>query len=267
MYLCILMIKALFFDIDGTLVSFSKLQIPQSTIEAIEQARKNGVKIFISTGRPPQIMNNIGALQERGLIDGYITMNGSYCYVGDEIIYKHPIAKDNVQTLVTACKENNYPCIFVGEKEISVCQPNDMLRKIFYDFLRVDEFEVVSFEQGTSYDSYQLTPFFSIEVENELKKTMRDSEFGRWHPAFVDITAKGNTKQKGMEHILEHFNLDVSETMSFGDGGNDIPMIRFAGVGVAMGNANEEVKKEADYVTTSVDEDGIANALKHYGVI
>ena len=261
------MIKALFFDIDGTLVSFSTLQIPQSTIEAIDAARKNGVKIFISTGRPPQIMNNIGALQERGLIDGYITMNGSYCYVGDEIIYKHPIAKDNVQALVEACKKNNYPCIFVGEKEISVCQPNDMLRKIFYDFLRVDEFETVSFEQGTSYDSYQLTPFISLDVENELKKTMTEAEFGRWHPSFVDITAKGNTKQKGIEHILEYFGLNASETMAFGDGGNDIPMLRFAEIGVAMGNASEAVKSEANYVTSSVDEDGIANALKHFGII
>ena len=261
------MIKALFFDIDGTLVSFSTLQIPQSTIDAIDAARKNGVKVFISTGRPPQIMNNIGALQERGLIDGYITMNGSYCYVGDQVIYKHPIAADNVQALVEQCKANNYPCIFVGEKEISVCQPDDMLRKIFYDFLRVDEFPLVTFEEGTSYDSYQLTPFFSLEVEKEIRKCMPDCEFGRWHPTFVDITAKGNTKQKGMEHILEYFGLDVSETMAFGDGGNDIPMLRFAEIGVAMGNANEEVQSNANYVTTSVDEDGIANALKHFHVI
>ena len=261
------MIKALFFDIDGTLVSFSTLQIPQSTIDAITAARNNGVKVFISTGRPPQIMNNIGALQERGLIDGYITMNGAYCYVGDEVIYKHPIAADNVQALVDQCREHNYPCIFVGEKEISVCQPDAMLRKIFYQFLRVDEFPVVTFEEGTSYDSYQLTPFFSPEAQEEIKKFMPDCEFGRWHPAFVDITAKGNTKQKGMEHILKYFGLDVSETMSFGDGGNDVPMLEFAEIGVAMGNSNEDVQQHANYVTTSVDEDGIANALKHFHVI
>ena len=261
------MIKALFFDIDGTLVSFKTLQIPTSTIDAIAAAKKNGVKIFISTGRPPQIMNNIGALQERDLIDGYITMNGSYCYVGDQVIFKNPIAKDNVQALVDECSIHHYPCIFVGEKEISVCQPNDTLKKIFYEFLRVKEFPVVSFEEGMAYDAYQLTPFFSLEIENEIRKRMPDCEFGRWHPTFVDITAKGNTKQKGMEHILAYFGIDVSETMTFGDGGNDIPMLKFAEIGVAMGNANDEVKQCANYVTTSVDEDGIANALKHFGII
>ena len=261
------MIKALFFDIDGTLVSFKTLQIPQSTIDAIAAARKNGVKIFISTGRPPQIMNNIGALQERDLIDGYITMNGSYCYVGDQVIFKNPIAKDNVQALVEECKTHHYPCIFVGEKEISVCQPDETLKKIFYEFLRVKEFPIVSFEEGTSYDAYQLTPFFSLETENEIRKQMPDCEFGRWHPTFVDITAKGNTKQKGMEHILAHFGMDVSETMAFGDGGNDVPMLKFAEIGVAMGNANDDVKEIANYVTSSVDEDGIANALKHFGII
>lgn len=261
------MIKALFFDIDGTLTSFSTLQIPQSTIDAIAAARKNGLKIFISSGRPPQIMNNIGELQKRDLIDGYISMNGSYCYVGNEVIYKHPIAKDNVEALVEECKQHNYPCIFVGEKEINVCQPNETLKEIFYKFLRVKEFPIISFEKATSYDAYQLTPFFSIEIENEIRKIMPDCEFGRWHPTFVDITAKGNTKQKGIEHMLQYFGMDVSETMAFGDGGNDIPMLKYVNTGIAMGNATDNVKEIADYVTTTVDEDGIAHALKHFGII
>lgn len=261
------MIKALFFDIDGTLVSFSTLKIPASTVEAITAARQKGVKIFISTGRPPQIMNNIGELQQRQLIDGYITMNGSYCYVGDQVIYKQPIAADNVQALAHLCKERHYPCIFVGEKEISVCQPDETLRKIFYDFLKVKEFPVLNFEAATAYDAYQLTPFFTPTEEQEVRPLMPDCEFGRWHPAFVDITAKGNTKQKGIEHILKHFGLDRSETMAFGDGGNDIPMLRFAAIGIAMGNASDEVKAAANYVTTSVDEDGIANALQHFGIL
>ena len=77
------MIKALFFDIDGTLVSFKTHQIPVSTIEALEAAKAKGIQIFISTGRPRVIINNLAALQERKLIDGYITMNGAYCFVDD----------------------------------------------------------------------------------------------------------------------------------------------------------------------------------------
>ena len=73
------MTKALFFDIDGTLVSFQTHVIPAPTIEAITLALEKGIQIFIATGRPTLIINNLGELQSRGLIDGYITMNGGYC--------------------------------------------------------------------------------------------------------------------------------------------------------------------------------------------
>ena len=261
------MIKALFFDIDGTLISFKTHTIPASTIEALEAAHQKGIKVFISTGRPPQIMNNLTALQEKNLIDGYVSMNGGYCFVGDEVIYKSPICKEDVMTLVDHCRTHNFPCIFVGEKKISVCQPNETTRKIFYDFLRVKEFPIYSFEEATSYETYQMTPFFSLEEEEKLAPSMPGSEFGRWHPAFVDITAKGNTKQKGIEHMLQYFHLDTSEIMAFGDGGNDISMLRYAGIGVAMGNATDNVKAVADYITTTVDEDGILSALKHFQVL
>ena len=81
------MIKALFFDIDGTLVSFKTHEIPVSTIEALTAAKAKGIHIFISTGRPRVIINNLSALQERNLIDGYITMNGAYCFVEDTVTY------------------------------------------------------------------------------------------------------------------------------------------------------------------------------------
>ena len=85
------MTKALFFDIDGTLVSFETHRIPSSTIEALEAARAKGLKIFIATGRPKAIINNLSELQDRNLIDGYITMNGAYCFVGEQVIYKSAI--------------------------------------------------------------------------------------------------------------------------------------------------------------------------------
>lgn len=261
------MTKALFFDIDGTLVSLQTLAIPNSAIAALERAKANGTKIFISTGRPTQIMNNIGALQERRLIDGYITMNGAYCYVGDKVIYKSPVPATDVHTLANLCRQNGYCSIFVGEKDIKVCQPNDEVRHIFFEFLRVNEISESSFEEAMRGEIYQITPFFSPEAQEHIAPLMPGSEFGRWHPAFVDITRKGNTKRLGMEHIQRHFGISPSETMAFGDGGNDIAMLQYAATGIAMGNASETVKAAADYVTENAENDGIALALEHFGVI
>ena len=90
---------------------------------------------------------------------------------------------------------------------------------------------------------------------------------GRWHPAFTDITSIAADKGHGLQAMAEYLGLNLSETMAFGDGGNDLAIIKKAGIGVAMGNSKEGLKVAADYVTTSVDDDGIANALAHFKLI
>ena len=123
------MIKALFFDIDGTLVSFKTHLIPTSTIEALEAAKAKGIQIFIATGRPRVIINNLAPLQNRKLIDGYITMNGAYCFVNDTVIYKSPIPTTEVDILTKFCHERNIPCILVGEHDICANQPGEIARE------------------------------------------------------------------------------------------------------------------------------------------
>ena len=113
----------------------------------------------------------------------------------------------------------------------------------------------------------QMTPFFAADYEQQLMARLPECISGRWHPEFTDITANGADKGKGIIAIAHHEGLDVSQTIAFGDGGNDTSMIRQAGIGIAMGNAIEELKQEADYVTTTVDEDGILNALRHFELI
>lgn len=262
------MIKALFFDIDGTLVSFETHKIPDSTIKALEAAKAKGIQIFISTGRPGVIINNLSSLQERNLIDGYITMNGGYCFVGDEVIYKSTIPATDVEALMSFCTKRDFPCIVVGEHDICVCQPNELVKNIFHDFLKVDVIPVKTPEEAIQgKDVFQMTPFVTDDEEKEVLSSIPNCEIGRWYPAFADVTAKGNTKQKGIDEIIRHFGIRLEETMAFGDGGNDISMLRHAGIGIAMGNAKDDVKAAADYVTTDVDDNGIANALKHFGII
>lgn len=264
------MIKALFFDIDGTLVSFKTHQIPLSTLQALEEARQRGIYIFISTGRPKIIITVLGEMEKRGLIDGYITMNGAYCFVGDEVVNKQVIAPDQVETLMTYCQQRDIPCMVVGEHDICICQPNRLYEDLFYGQLNVGvNIPVRSTEEvlRESQDVLQLTAFITSDQEAEVSQQANGVEYGRWHPAFADITPKGVTKHQGIDAFCAHFGIRLEKTMAFGDGGNDIPMLRHAGIGVAMGNAIDEAKAAADYVTTDIDDEGVANALKHFGVI
>ena len=239
---------ALFFDIDGTLVSFQTHEIPASTILALTQAKANGSRVYIATGRPPLIITNLGAIDH--LIDGYITTNGALCYVGDEMVTCQPIPKDDVMTCVEDCQEK-------GDVD-----------RIFRQMLAVKNLDKASpLDVVLQQDILQLTPFFPADYEPVLMARMPQCVSGRWHPEFTDITANGADKGKGILAMTRHEGFDPSRTMAFGDGGNDTSMILQAGIGVAMGNAIDALKQQADYVTSSVDDDGILNALRHFNVI
>ena len=117
-------------------------------------------------------------------------------------------------------------------------------------------------------DILQINLFVNEEKERELmSKIFKNCESSRWHPALTDVNTKGGGKHIGIDKIIEYYGIDLSETMAFGDGGNDASMIKHAAIGVAMGNANESVKKIADYITDDVDNDGIYKALKHFNIL
>ena len=257
---------ALFFDIDGTLVSFKTHEIPASTIFALTQAKANGHKVFISTGRPPLIITNLGAIEN--LIDGYVTVNGALCFVGNEIVRCKDIPKEAVMTVTKDAQEKNYGLIVVGEKDVAVLDPHGEVDRIFRGELAVENLNLAKpLDVVLRQRILQLTPFFPEEYERDLMERIPSCTSGRWHPAFTDITAKGADKGEGILALTTHLGQNPQFTMAFGDGGNDISMIKAAGIGIAMGNALESLKNEADYTTTSVDNDGILGALQHYGLI
>ena len=257
---------ALFFDIDGTLVSFKTHEIPPSTIFALTQAKANGHKVFISTGRPPLIITNLGAIEH--LIDGYVTINGALCFIDNEVVRCKDIPKEAVRVVVEDAQEKNYGVIVVGEKDVAVLDPQGQVDKVFRQEIAVENLDQVKpLNVVLEQKILQLTPFFTEEYEHDLMLHIPSCTSGRWHPAFTDITAKDADKGEGIRALANHLGLDPQFTVAFGDGGNDSSMIKAAGIGVAMGNALESLKREADYTTTSVDEDGVFNALRHFGMI
>ncbi len=257
---------ALFFDIDGTLVSFTTHAIPPSTILALTQAKANGHKVFIATGRPPIIITNLGAVEH--LIDGYVTTNGALCFVGDDVVSRHAIPVADARLMADDAREKNYGLIVVGEQDVAVYDPFGNVDRIFRQELAVKNLELSKpLDEVLQQPIMQMTAFFGEDYETELMARIPTCTSGRWHPEFTDITAVQADKGQGLLAMAAHEGLDPQHTMAFGDGGNDSSMVRTAGIGVAMGNAIDKLKTEADFVTTSVDEEGIRVALKHFGLI
>lgn len=258
------MIKALFFDIDGTLVSFHTHLIPQSTVDSLREVKTHGVKVYISTGRPVDFINNLQQIED--LIDGYITTTGALCIVGKEKFGCHSISKDNVAKILDAARKWNKSCIVVGAEHCGVLNDSEELTKQFREGLNL-HYDFHPLDEVLQEPILQISPFFNEEEEAEVMKGIAGCISSRWHPAFTDITNVNADKGKALLAMCSHEGFSVDEAMAFGDGGNDLPIIKAAGIGVAMGNARDKVKAVADYVTTSVDNDGVRNALKHYQLI
>ena len=247
-------------------MSFETHQIPPSTILALTQAKANGHKVFIATGRPPIIITNLGAIEH--LIDGSVTTNGALCFIGEQTVACHAIPQEDAKLVVDDSIKKNYGLIMVGEKDVAVLDPNGDVDRIFRQHLAVQNLELAKpVEKVLEQRVLQMTPFFPEEYEKELMARLPSCTSGRWHPEFTDITAKQADKGQGLLAIAKQAGLDPKFTMAFGDGGNDLSMIRTAGIGVAMGNALDSLKQEADYVTTSVDDNGIRHALQHFNLI
>ena len=260
------MIKALFFDVDGTLVSFNTHTIPTSTVDALKEAKKRGVKLFIATGRPIQLLNNIPEVEH--LMDGYILATGALCTYEDKVVREDLIPKAEVEALIDFCKQRSLPAVVVGREDIQLVNRNEQFEDIFRNLLNVsyNKFDV-PMDEVINQGVLQITPFITEAEENIIKPQLKSCATARWHPAFCDINNSSADKANGIRAIAQQLDIDISETMAFGDGGNDISMLKAAGTSVAMGNALDKVKASATYVTTSVDEDGIANALRHFGII
>ena len=258
--------RFLFFDIDGTLVSFTNHKIPESAIYGLTLAKEKGAGIYIATGRPYSLINNIEEIKH--LVDGYITANGAYCFSGNQVISCCPIPMDQVTSVIELSDKMGFACMIVGEQDIMMYNNNPAADHIFKDMLNVPKVgESTSLQTILGQRILQLTPVVTPMEEQVILPLLSNVVSSRWCPEFIDITAKGVDKAKGMKDMITWYGIPLSRTVAFGDGGNDLPMIREARIGVVMGNVSQTMKAAADHVTNTVDDDGIYQALKYLKVI
>ena len=245
-------------------MSFRTHQIPESTLQAVRTARQRGIKVFIATGRPRPFINNLAGLE----YDGLMSVNGASIILNDgtEIENKF-VPQEDVRRMVGYVDEHPLSVVFAGSREAFVVNMNEPFREVFH-LLNLAQPPIRPASYALQVEVQQVIAFFPIEQEAHIMScVLTHCEANRWHPAFADCIAKGTNKATGIDKVCQHYGWDIGEVMAFGDGGNDKTMLLHAGTGVAMGNARPEVQACADYVTSSVDEDGVANALRHFGVI
>ena len=258
------MTKAIFFDIDGTLVSFKTHRMTDKLKGALSEIQSRGIKLFISSGRTTLTMGNLEGFP----FDGYIAMNGAQTILNGEVIDDHPLPKETAMTVARIADSEKVPCWVFADNLVGINLMNEHSVEVSKQInLAPDGF--LDLEKTVSeHVVYEFTIFFSEEEEKKhLRPYLTGVDFPRWHPYFTDVVPAGLSKSYGASRILERLGIKPEECMSFGDGGNDVPLLEYAGTGVAMDNAPDEVKAKADYVTGSVDEDGVVEALRHFGFL
>lgn len=221
-------IQILFFDIDGTLVNPRTGRISDKTKEALIRLRETGRRLFIATGRPPASLPDLSGME----LDGFITVNGSLCYTGEEIIYHTPLAPEAVQKVIQNAAALGRPVTVAIRDRLSANGWDPDLA----DYYRLAGLELTvdeHFEAVCREDVYQIMLGCR---EADHPAIIRDAPGAditfSWDRA-ADVIPTGSGKGAAILKVLEYYHLNPAQAMAFGDGFNDIEMLQTVGTGVA----------------------------------
>lgn len=263
--------KVLVLDIDGTLTNSEK-QITPVTKQGIQDILKRGHKVILASGRPTPGMRRYEQELELEKYGGYLlSFNGARiveCRSG-EIVYQRILSQSILPSLYHFAKEHGCGLItYLGDTVISAFEPDEYVKleaRINGLPIRVVE----NFLEFVDFDVNKCLMTAPPEEAAEYEKELRESYQGiasvyRSESFFIEIMPENVDKATSLDRMLESLGMTRENAICCGDGFNDVSMIKYAGLGVAMGNAKEEVKAAADYVTSSNDEDGVAEVIKRF---
>lgn len=262
------MSKYVFFDIDGTLWDENMI-VPESTKLAIRKLQENGHKAFVCTGRA---MGNVNDPQfdEIGF-DGFVAACGNHVEMDGKTLYERNMSYEDVKAIYEVSRQYQLPIIYEGSKyqwmdregfegDSYIAYIVENLKDVarFLDECDLEEVEANKFSalinKNTNYPA----------VENELSDRFDFMDHG---DGIIEAVPKGTSKATGITWLCEHLNVPIEDTYALGDSINDLEMLSLVGHSIAMGNASQAAKDVSEYVTTHIHEDGVWNALLHYGLI
>lgn len=260
-------IKLIITDLDGTLLTNEKL-ISDRNKAAIAKAQEKGVMVTVATGR--MCVAAAHYARRIGVTLPIISCNGGLVrpYTG-KAVFTHCFTRELAREVIALCYERDWNVQWYVDDKVYVKKFN---AKLFRGYNLIDDFAVT--EIGDDFESY-LDDVIQIVIRDldgnigSIQKFIHEKFQGRLTvqqntEVSVDVDALGINKAVGIEVLLKELGITKDEVMAFGDADNDIEMIKYVGVGVAMGNAIAEVKEAADLITDDNEHDGVAAAIEKY---
>lgn len=262
-------IQLIALDLDGTLLNSDKKISPRNK-EALKRAADKGVKLILCTGRASSAVKDY--VEELGIREPVITFQGSKIIdtVTGEMIYEKGLGPEEILPMLTLCEEEGIHCnlymddaIYIEKEDEEIAYykrfaPNTEVRAVgkLSEFIKKPTTKLLMMASHERLEEIRprvaelLSPGMDLFYSSEV---------------FLEVVNKAGNKGNGVKFIAEeYYGLSQNEVMTFGDHLNDLSMIQYAGLGVAMANGEERLKQEADYVTLSNDDDGVAFAIEKF---
>lgn len=264
------MYKLIAVDMDGTLLREDKT-VSERTKVAIQMAHEQGVKVVLASGRPIEGLNRY--LEELGLCteeDYVLSYNGSVVQnVGTrEVIAKSVLKGTDLMNLYEIAKQLNVN-IHAFSKDGCITPKMSEYSQLEGRINGIPVHEVDYSKISADEDIVKIMLIDPVEILEEAIKKLPQDIYEKYTvvrsaPYFLEFLNKKSGKATGVQALAEHLDIKREEIICIGDAGNDLDMIEYAGLGVAMGNAFEEVKKAADYITATNEEDGVAKVIEKF---
>lgn len=265
--------RAIALDLDGTLTNHDKVVTPR-TRQALLKAQEQGAIIILASGRPTYGIVPVAECLELEKRGGYIlSYNGGNIVNAktSEKLFSQFLPDAVIPILYKYAREHGYALLGYAGNEIITEMPDDQYVKEESRINKMNIRKVDNLLDALEPHPTKLLmtgdPTDMIKAEEELVEILGEKmDIFRSAPFFLELVPKGIDKAQSLLRLLSKINLTPADLMAFGDGYNDLSMLKLAGVGVAMANAAPEVRADADYVTLSNEEDGVAEALLHFGM-
>lgn len=252
--------KIFFFDIDGTLAIHH--HIPKSNLEALQLLKDKGYLTFICTGRAPFYAQMLF----KDLTSGIISCNGRYITYLNEKIFGKTFTNQELNEYQNIFKELDCGCFFVSDEQSYIYNMNnDQIKQVKDEYSQ----DRITFEH-MNLPFYTFDIFYhSLKHRDQIIERLQDKIIFNDHGGHGsgDCSTIHFDKGSAIAYLLDYFHISPSHAYAFGDGYNDQAMFREVEHKIAMGNAVDTLKKQATFITTNVDQDGIINALKHEKII